>query len=74
MSEDITFKMPIVTAIGHKEIHIENFRSIIEYDRCRICLTTKCGVICMEGSNLEIMYYDQEEIAIRGSLQTIIFK
>ncbi|MDD3239212.1 MAG: YabP/YqfC family sporulation protein, partial [Lachnospira sp.] len=66
MSDDYTFRMPIVTAIGHKEVHIDNFRSIIEYDRCAVSLTTKCGIVRIEGSNLEIMYYDQEEIAVKG--------
>ena len=74
MAEDITFKMPIITAIGHKEVHIDNFRNIIEYDICSLSLTTACGVVKICGSNLEIMYYDQEEISVKGMIQSIVFK
>lgn len=74
MSEVFTFKMPIVTAIGHKEIHVDNFRNIIEYNASSLSLTTGCGVVLIQGCNLEIMYYDQEEIAIKGVIQNIAFK
>lgn len=52
-------------------MHIENFKSIAEYDNDRLKLLTRTGFITVYGKNLEIKYYDTEEIAISGRLERI---
>ena len=48
-----------------------NFKSIVEYDCARVKLLTKKGLLSICGERLEILYYDEEEIAVRGKICNI---
>ena len=72
-TKDATLGMPVVTAIGDYEVYVENFKSIIEYDCKVLKLLTKKGILVICGSGLEIVYYDEEEIAIKGRIEKIEF-
>ena len=62
---------PLITVVGKTDMHIENFKSIVEYDNDRLKLLTRTGFITIYGNNLEIKYYDAEEIAISGRIERI---
>ena len=68
---DIIEGTSLITVVGKTDIHIENFKSIAEYDNDRLKLLTRTGFITVYGKNLEIKYYDTEEIAISGRLERI---
>ena len=61
MPQSVT--MPILTVIGNKEMYIENFKSIMEYE----CDSVK-------GSDLDIGYLDMDEISIKGRIKEITFE
>lgn len=71
MAKDATLGMPVVTAIGNYELYVENFKSIIEYDCGILKLMTKRGTLTIFGDSLEILYYDEEEIAVKGRINKI---
>lgn len=73
VTKDAALGMPVITAVGNCQIYIENFKSIIEYECNIIKLLTKRGIISICGECLEILYYDEEEIAIKGRVQRIEF-
>lgn len=37
---DLAFGEPVVTFYGGREVQIENFRRILEYNACRLCVLT----------------------------------
>lgn len=73
VAKDATLGMPVVTVIGDYEVYVENFKSIIEYDCTILKLLTKKGILSIGGEGLEIEYYDEEEIAIKGRISKIEF-
>lgn len=73
MSKDVTLGMPVLTAIGDYKLYIENFKTIVSYECDVIKLMTKRGIVTISGSRLEIEYYDNEEIAIKGHICKIEF-
>ena len=52
-------------------VYVENFKSIAEYDCNTVKLLTKKGFLSIKGERLEILYYDEEEIAVRGRIISI---
>ncbi len=73
VTRDTMLGMPIITAIGNCQIYIENFKSIMEYRCDLIKLLTKRGMVLVYGDCLEILYYDDEEISIKGRIKKIEF-
>lgn len=67
-ARDAVLGLPIITVIGNSEMYIENYRSIIYYDCECIKLKTRLGMICIQGVDLQIAYYDDEEIMIKGKI------
>ena len=71
VTKDAALGMPVVTAVGNCEVYVENFKSIAEYDCNTVKLLTKKGFLSIKGERLEILYYDEEEIAVRGRIMSI---
>ena len=46
---DLAFGEPVVTFYGGREVQIENFRRILEYNACRLCVLTQYGRLLLVG-------------------------
>ena len=71
--EDIAEGLPIVNITGKKEIFIENYKGIIEYEKNCIKIQTKNCRISFTGKNLEIVYYTNTDMKIVGELESVIY-
>ncbi|ROR29327.1 sporulation protein YqfC [Mobilisporobacter senegalensis] len=71
---DILAGAPIVTATGRNQIYVENYKGIIEYTGKVIKIQTKLCKVCIEGSNLNIDYYTNDEMQISGIINTISYR
>ena len=71
---DAALGMPLIYMVGNCEVHIENFKALIEYELCRIRILSKKGIICINGSCLEIIYMDKEEIEVKGKILSVLFE
>lgn len=72
MPQSVT--MPILTVIGNKEMYIENFKSIMEYECDSVKVITRRGIVHVNGSDLDIGYLDMDEISIKGRIKEITFE
>ena len=72
--KDVIFGIPVLTVLGEMEIDIENYSSIIEYTESLIRIRTKLGQIRVLGKKLHVEYYTNDEMKIRGEIETIEFK
>ncbi len=70
-ARDACLGLPIVTITGCCEVFIENFKSIIHYECDCVRMLTKQGYISVEGKGLQIKYYTDEEIAIKGCISKV---
>ncbi|NLK75206.1 MAG: sporulation protein [Clostridiales bacterium] len=71
---DLLTGAPIVTTVGRNQICIENYKSIIEYNTNFIKIQTKACKICIEGKQLNILYYTDVEMRIDGYIQAIYYQ
>lgn len=71
---DILAGAPIITATGRNEICLENYKGIIEYNGNLIKVQTKLCKICIEGKQLNILYFTEDEMRITGYIQAIYYQ
>jgi len=71
LPKDLMLGDSILTLTGKRELHIENYKGIIEYYSTSILIQGKNGQICVEGENLNIDYYTNEDMKISGCIRGI---
>ena len=72
-TNDIFYKDVKIAITGNKDIYIENYRGIIEYTDISIILQTKTGILKITGNGLQIAFYTNEDMKIKGYIKTIEF-
>ncbi|MTI65993.1 MAG: sporulation protein YqfC [Firmicutes bacterium] len=73
LPKDIMLDLPRITMIGNLQLYIENHKGIIEYNKQRIRINTKDGIIRIIGKNLVIKTIVTEEILIIGEIDQVEF-
>lgn len=68
---DILAGDPIITIIGRNEITIENYKRIIEYTSKNIKIKTNIGNILIQGKDMKISYFGEDEMKIAGKFELI---
>lgn len=68
MPKDVVLGAAVVTVLGDSEVCIENYRGIIEYTDVLIRVQTKNCQIRLQGKNLQIEYYTNDEMKITGRI------
>ncbi|MBB2183083.1 YabP/YqfC family sporulation protein [Lachnospiraceae bacterium MD1] len=71
---DILAGAPIITATGRNELCLENYKGIIEYNGNLIKVQTKSCKICIEGKQLNILYFTEDEMRITGYINAIYYQ
>lgn len=74
LPSDILAGAPILTSVGRSELVVENYKSIIEYNGNVIKVQTKLCRIVVEGVNLNIVYFNNDEMKITGIIHSISYK
>lgn len=69
--KDVILGVPIVRVIGQEEFYIENYRGILEYTDTLIRVQTKIGQIHLKGKRMEILYYTNDEMKVRGYIEKL---
>lgn len=67
------FDDSIVTVVGHSEVWIENYKSLILYETDKILIQSKSHMISIEGTNLTISHYMEEHMMIKGNICRIAY-
>ncbi len=66
LPRDIMYGAVIITAMGRNQVLVENYKGIIEYTREKIRLQTKNCQVTIQGKQLVVEYYTNEEMKITG--------
>lgn len=73
LPSDVLAGAPIITALGRSEVCIENYKGILEYNNTLIKILTKIGNLHIEGKNLTISYFTNDEMKITGVIHNISY-
>lgn len=71
LPKEILFGECIITILGKKEIYIENYKGILECTSTYIRVSAKDFRLCIEGSELSVSYYDDDEMKIIGNIKIL---
>ncbi len=71
---DILAGAPIITATGRNELSIENYKGLIEYNGDKIKVQTKQCKVCIEGKQLDILYFTEDEMRVTGYIHAIYYQ
>ena len=71
LPKDTLLGASIVTVTGNTDAFIENYRGILEYTQETIVLQGKTCQISIQGKQLSIDYYTNEDMKISGCIDTI---
>ena len=71
LPKDLVLGDAIVSITGRRELTIENYGGILEYQAHVIRLSLKQGQILIYGNQLNIDYYTNEDMKISGRIDKI---
>lgn len=69
--KELMLNTVLISAIGNKELTLENYKSIIEYGDTCIRIKTNPNTVKIVGSSLEIRNISQDLLYITGTIQKI---
>lgn len=74
LPKEIVMNIPKMTLIGSRDLIIENYKGIIEYENSRIRINTGAGVIKVMGNLLTIKEITSEDIMVSGDISSLEFQ
>lgn len=74
LPQEIYSDVPKITIIGFEEIILENYKGIIEYEEFFASISTYIGVVNINGYNLNLEKMTNDDIKIRGKIESIEFE
>ena len=73
LPKEIILNIPKITIVGNRDMIIENYKGIVEYESGRIKLNTGAGIIEITGKELVISEITSEDAIISGSINSLEF-
>ena len=71
LPRDVVFGDFIITLTGNCEAYIENYRGIVSYDENKISIQGNHVVLNICGCDLEVDFYSQESMKIKGKIKRL---
>lgn len=69
--KDFVMNMPRTTLIGNREVYIDNYTGLIEYNDKIIRLSAKKGMITVSGDDLIITRITDRSIFVGGNIMSV---
>ena len=73
LPKDLVLDRPKLTLIGNRDMMIENYKSVLEYDTGILRINTGTGVIRITGSDLSIREITSDDIVVSGMVRSVEF-
>lgn len=74
MPEEISKIEPKVTICNFKNMLIENYKTILEYEDFFVRINTQTGIININGFGLKLEEMTKNELVIKGRIEGIDFE
>jgi len=73
LPKELIMDIPRLTMIGTKQLFLENYKGIVEYESNKIRIKIHKGIITLEGKDMFIKEITSEDIMVTGDIGTIQF-
>ena len=74
LPEDLVYKDPMVTLLGRRQLRIENYQNLLEYQADNIVIRVHKYKLVVTGKNLEIVSYTNDEMYISGEIHCVSYE
>lgn len=71
LPKDVVLGGSVLHMIGQYEIYIENYKSILEFNENTVKIRTRDSILTIQGKHLQIPYYSETDMKIRGRILEI---
>ncbi len=72
--KEVATNEPKLTIAGFKQMLIENYRVILEYQDIYIRIKTYIGIVNITGFNLKLGEMTSDDIMVTGDIETVDFE
>ncbi len=72
--QEISTNLPKLTVIGFKQILIENYKGILEYQDFYIRISTYIGILNINGNKLYLEEMTTDDLMVTGNIESIDFE
>ncbi|MDP4092653.1 MAG: sporulation protein YqfC [Bacillota bacterium] len=73
LPKEVMLDVPKITMIGYRNIIVENYKALVEYENGRIKLNTSIGIIKIIGNALVIKAITSEDVLLEGEIDSLEF-
>ena len=71
---EVMIDIPKIIITGNEEITIENHKGIVAFSEHEIKVSSKKGIIKIQGNNFEIFYMGSNSLTINGEIRAISYE
>ena len=71
--KDFLMNMPRITMLGNRELHIDNYKGLLEYTNELISVASTNKIIVVKGNGLIITRIVEKSVYIGGSILSVEF-
>ena len=71
--KDFLMNMPRITLLGNRELHIDNYKGLLEYTNELISVASTNKIIVVKGNGLIITRIVEKSVYIGGSILSVEF-
>ena len=72
--EELSADISVLYALGQKELKIQNYKKILHYGPKEMVLLLKGQKMVIQGDHLDIVYFNEDDICIRGHIVSITYQ
>ena len=72
--EEVANRETKLTILGFKKMLVENYKAILEYQDFFIRISTKLGIININGFNLKLNDMTSDDIMVIGDIDSVDFE
>ena len=72
--QEVSSNIPKITVTGFKQMLIENYKTILEYQDFYIRLSTEIGILNINGFKLDLKEMTTDDLLITGKIDSIDFE
>lgn len=74
LPKETVYGLSCLSLIGDRDVYIENYMSILEYTDKVIKLKVNGGKLKVTGCKLNILYFNDTDMQIRGCVENVSFE
>lgn len=72
--QEVSTSLPKITVVGFRQMLVENYKTILEYQDFYIRLSTEIGILNINGFELNLKEMTTDDLLITGKIDSVDFE